>query len=357
MFGTEKANEKINLADRRLCPYYLVEYCPHELFTNTKSDLGPCDKEHDEKAKQAWNALSAQEQWSYGYHHDMQRFCEKLIGQMDAKIRRGERRAEEVSGPVEPQGVDSATKTAQSEQIEAIERRIQELMAEMDQLAEQGEVDAIDGMVEKVDRLKEEKTELLKAGGMLAQENKKMRVCDICGAFLVAGDSEKRIQAHLEGKQHIGFYTLRQTVKKLEEQKVQMAASAAPSSSGAASSSSSSKKRDDDDGGSRKARSRVSRSRSRSRSRDRERGRRRHRSRSRSRERKRSRSRSRDRRSRERKERKTSGGAPKSAAPLAAEPAPTPVSATRASAPLPPLAAAATVTTVREDSPEEGEVL
>src|SRR5687768_17405558 len=59
--------------NKSLCPYYLVDYCPHELFTNTKSDIGPCTREHDEKAKvseslrfcfdfdaskAAWDALS-----------------------------------------------------------------------------------------------------------------------------------------------------------------------------------------------------------------------------------------------------------------------------------------------------------
>ena len=39
-----------------------------------------------------------------------------------------------------------------------------------------------------------------------------MRVCEICGAFLVVGDTEKRLQSHLEGKQHIGFALIRKTI-------------------------------------------------------------------------------------------------------------------------------------------------
>lgn len=64
----ERDAESINLGSKKYCPYYLVEYCPHELFTNTKSDLGPCDREHDEKAKAMWDQLPLREQWSYGYH-------------------------------------------------------------------------------------------------------------------------------------------------------------------------------------------------------------------------------------------------------------------------------------------------
>ena len=38
----------------QVCKLYLVKLCPHELFTNTKSDLGHCDKVHDEALKQEY---------------------------------------------------------------------------------------------------------------------------------------------------------------------------------------------------------------------------------------------------------------------------------------------------------------
>ena len=33
--------------DADVCKYALVEFCPHELFTNTRADLGACHKVHD----------------------------------------------------------------------------------------------------------------------------------------------------------------------------------------------------------------------------------------------------------------------------------------------------------------------
>lgn len=59
----------------------------------------------------------------------------------------------------------------------------------MDKLAEEGEVDALDGMVAKVDRLKAEKDELTRAAAPGQGGSKVMRVCDICGAFLVSSDT------------------------------------------------------------------------------------------------------------------------------------------------------------------------
>jgi hypothetical protein len=68
-----------------------------------------------------------------------------------------------------------------------------------------------------MEKFKQEKEELLRVGGvsgpkyncfllfffLLYSQNKKferaMRVCDVCGAYLVSTDSDKRVQAHLEG--------------------------------------------------------------------------------------------------------------------------------------------------------------
>ena len=33
--------------DPRVCRRYLAGICPHELFANTRMDIGPCDKLHD----------------------------------------------------------------------------------------------------------------------------------------------------------------------------------------------------------------------------------------------------------------------------------------------------------------------
>lgn len=32
----------------QVCHYHLVAFCPHDLFPNTKSDLGVCEKIHDD---------------------------------------------------------------------------------------------------------------------------------------------------------------------------------------------------------------------------------------------------------------------------------------------------------------------
>jgi hypothetical protein len=49
------------------------------------------------------------------------------------------------------------------------------------------------------------------------QQQKAMEVCDTCGAFLIVGDAQQRIDDHLMGKQHIGYARLRMAVENLLE--------------------------------------------------------------------------------------------------------------------------------------------
>ena len=45
-----KARE-LKWTDSDVCKYYIVQFCPHDLFTNTKADLGACGKIHDDALK------------------------------------------------------------------------------------------------------------------------------------------------------------------------------------------------------------------------------------------------------------------------------------------------------------------
>lgn len=43
-----------------------------------------------------------------------------------------------------------------------------------------------------------------------------MELCDVCGSFLVIGDTQSRVDAHLLGKQHIGFARIRTSIADLK---------------------------------------------------------------------------------------------------------------------------------------------
>lgn len=35
-----------------ICKFNLLSFCPNDLFPNTKADIGPCEKRHDDFLKQ-----------------------------------------------------------------------------------------------------------------------------------------------------------------------------------------------------------------------------------------------------------------------------------------------------------------
>ena len=62
-----------------------------------------------------------------------------------------------------------------------------------------------------MDILNAEKLTLTKSADkmLLLTQEKKMALCEICGSFLVANDAAERTQAHVTGKQHIGYGMVR----------------------------------------------------------------------------------------------------------------------------------------------------
>jgi hypothetical protein len=46
-----QASKGTHFSDPEVCKNFLVQFCPHQLFINTKSDLGTCSKLHDEHLK------------------------------------------------------------------------------------------------------------------------------------------------------------------------------------------------------------------------------------------------------------------------------------------------------------------
>ena len=50
---------------------------------------------------------------------------------------------------------------------------------------------------------------------MTAQE-KQMEVCEVCGAFLIIGDAQTRVDDHLQGKQHMGYAKIKSTIEELK---------------------------------------------------------------------------------------------------------------------------------------------
>eukprot|EP01121_Diplochlamys_sp_Union-15-3_P003207 TRINITY_DN1305_c0_g1_i1.p1 TRINITY_DN1305_c0_g1~~TRINITY_DN1305_c0_g1_i1.p1 ORF type:complete len:311 (-),score=44.34 TRINITY_DN1305_c0_g1_i1:55-987(-) len=214
---SEKKKKDLRFYDPEICKYYICSFCPHDLFTNTKSDLGPCSQLHDDNCKKEWQNYD--KKYRYNFEIDFIRYLEKLINDLDRRIKRGYERLDHQDD--DPQiSVSSENK----EKIENINQRCSEIVKQIEELGDEGRIDEANALMKKLDELNQEKETLLKSDvkAISTTQERRMKVCETCGVFLVIGDTEKRTVSHIEGKQHQGYDLIRKTLDeyyKKEEEK------------------------------------------------------------------------------------------------------------------------------------------
>ncbi|KAK4403488.1 U1 snRNP-associated protein [Sesamum angolense] len=210
---------EIKWDDKEVCGCYMVRFCPHDLFVNTRSDLGVCPKIHDPKLKESFEKSPRHDSYVPKFKAELAHFCEKLVSDLDRRVRRGrERLAQEVEVPPPP-----PISAEKSEQLAVLEEKIKNLLEQVESLGEAGKVDEAEALMRKVEMLNIEKTALTQQPQqdkllMVAQE-KKMALCEICGSFLVANDAAERTQSHVTGKQHMGYGMVRDFLSEYKEAK------------------------------------------------------------------------------------------------------------------------------------------
>ncbi|KAB7498906.1 Luc7-like protein 3 [Armadillidium nasatum] len=203
-----------------VCRYFLVKFCPHDLFTNTKSDLGSCEKIHDEELRKEYEVSTSHRK--IAYEDDFIRYADSMLADVDRRIEKGKQR---LALSVQEALANSSTGDGRiDEQIQFLSERITGLVSEAERLGSEGNVEEAQGLSKLCDKLREERDALRRANEnsvwhqaaeMAASQEKQMEVCEICGAFLIVGDAQQRIDDHLMGKQHVGFARLRQAIKEI----------------------------------------------------------------------------------------------------------------------------------------------
>jgi len=107
---------------------------------------------------------------------------------------------------------------------------------------EQGKVDESMREMAAIEALKSEKADKERELQQLtdtsgASGHQKLRVCDVCGAYLSVLDSDRRLADHFGGKMHLGYHELRNMLKTFREErelrKLQPPAASAPAGPGA----------------------------------------------------------------------------------------------------------------------------
>lgn len=85
---------QVAITDPKVCKSYLVGTCPHDLFTNTKQDFGPCPQIHSEPLKTEYEAADAEQKKRWGFEFDYLRHMQKYVDECNRRIDTAQRRLE-----------------------------------------------------------------------------------------------------------------------------------------------------------------------------------------------------------------------------------------------------------------------
>ncbi|XP_044035619.1 putative RNA-binding protein Luc7-like 1 isoform X1 [Siniperca chuatsi] len=281
----DETRQRVKFTDERVCKSHLLNCCPHDILSGTRMDLGECTKIHD-LALRADYEIASKERDLF-FELDAVDHLESFIADCDRRTELAKKRLAETQEEI------SAEVAAKAEKVHELNEEIGKLLAKAEQLGAEGNVDEAQKVLQEVEKVrtrkKDAEEEYRNSMPASSFQQQKLRVCEVCSAYLGLHDNDRRLADHFGGKLHLGFIQIREKLDQLKKTVVDKQ-----------------EKRNQERLKRREEREKEERMKKRTRSRSREhrrsrsRDRRRRRSRSSSRDKRRSRSRSRERRRRHR---------------------------------------------------------
>lgn len=115
----------------------------------------------------------------------------------------------------------SAEVAVKANSVHELAEQIGQKLAKAEQLGEEGFVDESMKLMEEVDELRKKKLEAEQEyrNSMPASsyQQQKLRVCEVCSAYLGIHDNDRRLADHFGGKLHLGFIKIREKLSELEK--------------------------------------------------------------------------------------------------------------------------------------------
>ncbi|KAI4807647.1 hypothetical protein KUCAC02_027440 [Chaenocephalus aceratus] len=264
----DETRQMVKFSDDRVCKSHLLNCCPHDILSGTRMDLGECTKIHDLALRADYEIASKDRDMFFEL--DAVDHLESFIADCDRRTELAKKRLAETQEEI------SAEVAAKAEKVHELNEEIGKLLAKAEQLGAEGNVDEAQKVLQEVEKVRTKKKDAEEEyrNSMPASsfQQQKLRVCEVCSAYLGLHDNDRRLADHFGGKLHLGFIQIREKLDQLKKTVVEK----------------------------QETRNQETRSRSREPKRSRSRDRKKKRSRSTSREKRRSRSRSRERRRRHR---------------------------------------------------------
>lgn len=167
----------------------MVRFCPHELFHNTKADLGPCPNIHDEVVRTKYIS-EAPPYTKTKFEDEFLKYCRSMLNEVERKIQKGEQRL--AQSQISKQ--DAANpKSKVEEQIAMLTDKINQLVKEAERMGFEGNIDQAQQMLKMSDQFKAERESLKKGEGLSFVSYLFYHVTDI--PYLIINIAGNRIDA------------------------------------------------------------------------------------------------------------------------------------------------------------------
>lgn len=212
----EQLIKKKHFDDPDVCKFFLIGFCPHELFMYVKSsNIGECHYRHDQEFKISFENDPDREYYQTKYEETLISFLESITSEVDLKMKRC---LERIEAPVPEQVINKDVQ----EEIEQLDQQISEKLKQAELLGERGMIDESEKLTKEIEQIKVQRSVLTNTKEYPAiYKDRQMKVCEICGALQSAQDNEKRIQTHKEGKIHSAYLKIRQYLDLLRKKRIE----------------------------------------------------------------------------------------------------------------------------------------
>uniref|UniRef100_A0A2K6EKG7 LUC7 like 2, pre-mRNA splicing factor n=1 Tax=Propithecus coquereli TaxID=379532 RepID=A0A2K6EKG7_PROCO len=171
----DTTRQRIKFSDDRVCKSHLLNCCPHDVLSGTRMDLGECLKVHDLALRADYEIASKEQDFFF---------------ELDA------------------------------ERVHELNEEIGKLLAKVEQLGAEGNVEESQKVMDEVEkaRAKKREAEEVYRNSMPASsfQQQKLRVCEVCSAYLGLHDNDRRLADHFGGKLHLGFIEIREKLEELK---------------------------------------------------------------------------------------------------------------------------------------------
>lgn len=203
----------LKFSDPRVCKSFLLDCCPHDILASTRMDLGECPKVHDLAFRADYQ--TAAKSRDYYYDIEAMEHLQAFIADCDRRTEAAKQRLKETQEELTAEVAEKANA------VHALAEEIGKKLAKAEALGEAGEVEESMSLMKEIDELRAKKIkaehEYRTSMPASTYQQQKLRVCEVCSAYLGIHDNDIRLADHFGGKLHLGFLTIREKLVELEK--------------------------------------------------------------------------------------------------------------------------------------------